>query len=604
MAGMLQTSMHPRVPATLTKLIKKYMYFCISMFKRVTIFLCIAAALLIHMPSAAQKPSRQKPSAQLVETLVLKGVEAYGESRIKDAELCFETVLGECPDNDAAHFYMGMCKLVTRDIDAAEEHLKAAVRLDPGNFWYRYRLASLYAMAGRQEVTLAMYEELLKDFPRKSELYYGLFEQYVAQSRYDDALTILDHMDVMFGRTDEAAVARYRLLMELQRPQQAVDALLSYNRESSSPEVLSMLGDFEISEFRDSSALAYYEEALDIAPDFPPALLGRAEVYRMNRKYDRFFPLVGELMAMESVPAAGKVEYLKALTQRTDPRFLRGFKDELDKVHESALAAHPADSAILSAAGMYYLATDRKALADSCFRSNMLNYPDDGKALGTYCSFLSYTEDWNALDSLCEEALVRFPDTDYLLYYQGVAAYNKADYRKVIGVYQKLCDIAPTTEDKVGAMGNIGDMYQMLGETRKSYKVYDKALKLDPGYVPVLNNYAYFLSLEGRKLPKAYAMSRRAVEAEPDNPTYLDTMGWILHLMGRDQEAKTMFKHAMLYGGKDSATILDHYAEVLFALGDYNVAFVYWDQALGKAGASEVKDLEARIALRRTQMKK
>ena len=74
-------------------------------------------------------------------------------------------------------------------------------------------------------------------------------------------------------------------------------------------------------------------------------------------------------------------------------------------------------------------------------------------------------------------------------------------------------------------------------------------------------------------------MSRKTIEAEPDNSTYLDTFGWILHLMGKDLEAKPFFKHAMLYGGKESAVVLGHYAEVLEALGETDTASVYRKQA-------------------------
>jgi len=95
----------------------------------------------------------------------------------------------------------------------------------------------------------------------------------------------------------------------------------------------------------------------------------------------------------------------------------------------------------------------------------------------------------------------------------------------------------------------------------------------------VLNNYAWYLCTEGKKLGKAYRMSKITVEKEPDNPTYLDTFGWILHLMGRDLEAKPFFKHAMLYGGKESATILRHYGTVLEKLGETDLAKVYYDQA-------------------------
>ena len=49
--------------------------------------------------------------------------------------------------------------------------------------------------------------------------------------------------------------------------------------------------------------------------------------------------------------------------------------------------------------------------------------------------------------------------------------------------------------------------------------------------------------------------------------------------MGKDLEAKPFFKHAMLYGGKESAVILRHYATVLDALGESETAEVYRKQA-------------------------
>jgi len=74
-------------------------------------------------------------------------------------------------------------------------------------------------------------------------------------------------------------------------------------------------------------------------------------------------------------------------------------------------------------------------------------------------------------------------------------------------------------------------------------------------------------------------MSAITIEKEPDNPTYLDTYGWILHLLGRDAEARTVFKHAMLYGAKESKTALGHYARILEKLGEEDAAKVYKDMA-------------------------
>ena len=65
------------------------------------------------------------------------------------------------------------------------------------------------------------------------------------------------------------------------------------------------------------------------------------------------------------------------------------------------------------------------------------------------------------------------------------------------------------------------------------------------------------------------------LESNPDNDSYLDTYGWILHLLGRDAQAKPYFKRAMIYGGKESATVLLHYSEVLEALGEKDLADYY-----------------------------
>ena len=96
-------------------------------------------------------------------------------------------------------------------------------------------------------------------------------------------------------------------------------------------------------------------------------------------------------------------------------------------------------------------------------------------------------------------------------------------------------------------------------------------------------------------------MSRKTIEAEPDNATYLDTFGWILYLRGEYDQAKTHFKKAMVCGGKDSAVILDHYAEVLFALKDYNMAFVYWTMAIQKDEAGDVPGLKEKVEQRKKE---
>jgi hypothetical protein len=59
----------------------------------------------------------------------------------------------------------------------------------------------------------------------------------------------------------------------------------------------------------------------------------------------------------------------------------------------------------------------------------------------------------------------------------------------------------------------------------------------------------------------------------------------------------------MLYGGKESPVVMDHYAEVLYALKEYDLAFVYWNLALQK-NEGDIPDLEQKIASRKAAIGK
>jgi Tfp pilus assembly protein PilF len=183
----------------------------------------------------------------------------------------------------------------------------------------------------------------------------------------------------------------------------------------------------------------------------------------------------------------------------------------------------------------------------------------------------------------------------------GVGDYNLGDYERVLETCEIVLEVAPNDSSKtLRSWSTMGDIYHQLGDKSKAYKAYEKALKINPNYVYVLNNYAYYLSLEGKSLKKAYQISSKVVEQEPDNATYLDTFGWILYLQGKSLEAKLIFKRAMIHGGKESPVILDHYAEVLFALKEYDLAFVYWNLARQK-NRGDLPGLEEKINKRKAE---
>ena len=74
---------------------------------------------------------------------------------------------------------------------------------------------------------------------------------------------------------------------------------------------------------------------------------------------------------------------------------------------------------------------------------------------------------------------------------------------------------------------------------------YDSCLQWKDDNVMALNNYAYYLSEQGKDLHKAESMSYKTIKAEPNNGTYLDTYAWILFMQERYADAKTYIDAAL-----------------------------------------------------------
>ena len=569
---------------------------------KILIYIILSVSLIASTlcPIQAQTPRPESRGGNMVVAAVTK----YNEKDYAGAEAVLKQAVAEDPENDAAWYYLALCASARQDMASAEEYLVMAHELDPSNFWYRYMLAGIYSKTGRGELTVSMYEKLLEDFPKKNDLYLKLVALYAAQKEYEKALETLKEVETVFGMTESIAVYRFNLLRMLGKQEEAYESLEEYNSRYSSPYILSTLADYEMSMYNDSTALAYYDEALELSPGYSPALLGKAETLRLTRKYDDYFSVLGEFVESSDSPADTKSDYLLAVVQRSDPKFVNSFMPRIDTIMNKVLAVHPKDSMLLQTAAVYYYSTGRNDLSKKCFKENVDAWPDSFSAAASYVEFLMYAEEWEELSEAGRKAFSDFPYETAFLEMASVGDYNLKAYDKVLEICGTVLEKAPNDSSKtLRAWSTMGDIYHQLGDSKKAYKAYDKALKVNPDYVYVLNNYAYFLSEEGKSLKKAYKMSKKTIEAEPDNATYLDTFGWILYLMGNPLEAKPFFKHAMLYGGKDSAVIMDHYAEVLFALKEYDLAMVYWNLAM-KKNNGEIPDLEERIRKRKQSIMK
>lgn len=307
---------------------------------------------------------------------------------------------------------------------------------------------------------------------------------------------------------------------------------------------LTILADQQLYSMKDSLALENYDAALMYDEAYAPAILGKSELYRMRGNTAAFFSTIKSFTTDPNIYPKPKCDYINSILEHVDGMTFQTWGAQLDSMVTDCVKAHPTDSSALKMAGKWFFSIGEKERARKYFSDFLQYYPESIEPHFINLQLLAMDDDMEGMIAECQ-AILKITEGD--------------------GNYE------------VSAMSTLGDCYYQSGQKETAYSWYEKALKIKPDYLPVLNNYAYYLSFDGKKLQKALKMSKTTVEKEPDNPTYLDTYGWLLHLRGKDKEAKPYFKHAMLYGGKENKEVLWHYSEVLRALGENDLSDYYRD---------------------------
>jgi len=511
-------------------------------------------------------------------TLYLEALKYYNLQQDSEAKTLFTKIIANEPSNDAAYYYLSKIYLRLGEPEMAEKLMLTAVEADASNSWYKLNLADIYVVLNKADQAIEIYSTLKKDDPLNIELSERLIDIYVAKRDFQKAMETLEEIEEQIGRSELTGLFRYNLLVYQNKRDEAISFLEELNRDLGTSRTATILGDYNATLERDSVALEYYNQALSIDPNYIPAIFGAAEVYRALRYYDLYFDKINTFLASNDVTVSMKSDYIKQIL--SSHQFAVTFQPQVDTMMRTLYAANYQDSTVTYDYGMFMAQTGNIGEALSAFKDNTDRYPKSKSILINYLSYVYYLDGFSSLLDESELSLRNhFANDIDILQFKALAQFNLGDIKNAIVTFKEILKYSTDPALTVSTLTTLGDMNYELKNKKESYKYYQKALKIDPKHVVALNNYAYYLSLDGKKLKQAKEMSKITIEAEPDNPTYLDTYAWILHIMGDHAGARDIFKHAMLYGGKENANILDHYADVLYALNERELAFIYWKQA-------------------------
>lgn len=246
--------------------------------------------------------------------------------------------------------------------------------------------------------------------------------------------------------------------------------------------------------------------------------------------------------------------------------------------------------------GSVLLMQGNKKEAITQFEIYTRDNPDDPAGYEQIIRIALPDEDLEKIIEVTTEALKHLPTQPQFYFYLGAANYQLKNYQQALATFEDGLKNADFTNPMVESdfHAQIGDLNYFLDHKAVAFESYEKALKLNPQNLPVLNNYSYYLSLERKDLDKAEMMSGITIKAEPMNPTYLDTYGWILFEQGSYTMAKIYIEKAIEYNKEQpSAEVFEHYGDILFKTGDIDKAREQWKKA--KELGSDSPTLDSKI---------
>jgi tetratricopeptide (TPR) repeat protein len=199
-------------------------------------------------------------------------------------------------------------------------------------------------------------------------------------------------------------------------------------------------------------------------------------------------------------------------------------------------------------------------------------------------------QDSKEIIRLCTRCIELFPKASEYYFYLAIGYSQEENFEKALETYQEGLQNVPAENKELQSTfyGQIGDVCYQAGWPEQAYEAYEQALKLNDKNISVLNNYAYFLSLDDKDLKKAERMSAQCIKLEPDNATYLDTYAWIFFKQGNYTLAKFYIESALKKDNTKSSELVDHYGDILFMSGNQEEAVVQWKKALEMGKKSEI----------------
>jgi tetratricopeptide (TPR) repeat protein len=482
----------------------------------------------------------------------------------------------------ACAYELSRLLLANKSFEEAEHLMEKAVRFSPDNHYYIILLSKIYQNNDKGEKAVKVAEKLLNSDEPSIDNYYFVIQIQIQNGLYEKAISNLNAVENRIGINEGLSIEKFKLYIEnnnLKKAEKELKTLV--DNFPGNADYYVYLGDFYLDRKNFKEAFGQYMEASKVDPDNGKVHFSFANYYLNVKDTVNFRDQLFKAFESDNIDFNSKFSRFMPFVASRENEHNPLNNDEIEKVFEILIKKHPYETPIYGAYASFLVAEKKEEKAMQYFEKSLDIDASQPDVWQEYLFLLSSGHDNELLFDKANDAVTFFPNEPLFQLFKGVSLFQLGKVQKAAEVLENgLKLVEDNSALKARFHAYLGDIYHSLGNIEMCFSHYDSALEINENDIVVLNNYSYYLSLEGISLDKAEKMSARTVDLEPGNSTYLDTYAWVLFKKGRYSEAKFIIERAIDNMDKPSGVILEHYGDIMFKNGYVEKAVEQWKEAL------------------------
>ncbi len=546
----------------------------------------------------SEAPLQEAPSDSIVKQDMAKnaeyfsqGLEAKYNENFPVAIYNFEQALKFFHNDDASMYELSALYLASGRETEALSMIQHAVNLQPDNKWYQVRLAQLYAQNGDYQSFITIYDKLLQDDPDNLDYLEAYIDALLRVGEFDKVIEKLDIVEQQIGKNEMIFLQKIQIYDEQGKKDKAIkelENLIEFMPDNT--RYRAMLAEAYRKLKRDKDAYQQYLKIKELDPEDKYINISLMDYYMSVGDIDNAFHEFILAIKNTNLDYETKVQLHEFWAEQNE-KSNDGLKiSRAVDIGQAFIETYPDKNIGYYIMGVAYINMDDYKQAQTYFQQAIEK--DNSNFVTLYQLSLCEIElhDYQSVIEITNKAISLYPEQPLFYLFQGIGYFNVKDYESCVKVLEKGRKLSANKELTANFDTYIGDTYNQLNNKQKSYEAYDRVLKSDPNNIYVLNNYAYYLSLDNKDLDKALEMSAKTIKAEPKNATYLDTYAWVLYKLGRYHEAKKYMDKVFKYDKNPNGVNYEHLGDILYKLGDTKNAVKNWKKAKKLGDVSEFID--------------